>query len=843
MKPTSSTLPIAILAFALPLGWLARAEGAPAGQPTCQFQGTAAPVAAPEIVSRAMDLLQEAAGSDDAANRAVKNLQPRLADKLKVLVVESSKLEVVNGARRLAVQLANPPPTRLRLSFDSDRDGRHVEVEWDPTVSSQLGRAVTLDEGVWSITAAVEPSTYTQQAGSVVIHTRFDPVRSTDASATATTTLEGSYVALVAALNVPTGSAERPMLGWPRPRLTLACLQLPSMEGSQFAAAPATANASGLRGFGVAPAVITDTLSILAELAVERAKAGAMRALQRRMIDPFCKNDTRVTLARLGMGHDDGLALPRTCELLLSLRIEDILSSGRPVLIALRDDLRYTVAPAALSHLSGADEISHTLLQSVLTLANAAIDRGGIDAIDVQLALEFLGNVQKLGIELAPQLVEELDAALAAALGDLVRFADPSGVACAGLSPAQCTAKVLVKLGAALGVTCAEDDRKQCETAIRSKLREIVRTPLSGAALHHPALVALLRAAIDDRLRVHELVGFACQARLAVAVIKHCQHHGCSTQDIAGMVTTPERYFDIDPALPLALCWTAYGEYRAPPPDVIAVQQAVVDGIRLVAPVVDGKGRERARAAVRLLIDLLHRWRGNQKIDRHAPAFAEIAYALIDEDYGAALNSFLRLAGQLQPGAVPAPVRKVVQLIGAVSSYAVIYKQTKDDDPKAAHEARKKALASLIDSATDRADREDDDIVSLGSNVGLSATFTTFTWSHREVAVRVPLGLALDTKRLHAAVQLADLGQFVRRGTDDKLDDVRWSDFLAPGFELGVSLRVIPALKLPRELNLAVHLSYAPSIAPVTSTDMSPPDGVWRYGISLAYYVPFFDFN
>jgi len=41
---------------------------------------------------------------------------------------------------------------------------------------------------------------------------------------------------------------------------------------------------------------------------------------------------------------------------------------------------------------------------------------------------------------------------------------------------------------------------------------------------------------------------------------------------------------------------------------------------------------------------------------------------------------------------------------------------------------------------------------------------------------------------LHVGLQLADLGQFVRRGTDDKLDDVTWSDFISPGLELSLLL-------------------------------------------------------
>jgi hypothetical protein len=312
------------------------------------------------------------------------------------------------------------------------------------------------------------------------------------------------------------------------------------------------------------------------------------------------------------------------------------------------------------------------------------------------------------------------------------------------------------------------------------------------------------------------------------------------------MLSKPQDYFAKDTKLPLALCWKADDSYRAPAEDAAAVQQLVLDGLRLVAPIVDGKGRDRAKAVVRLLVELLRRWEHNDTVDEHAEAFAEIAEALIDDDYSTALNGFVRLAGKLRPGQVPRPIGKIVQLIGAVSSYAATYKATKDEDPKAAREARKQALESLIDSATDRKGRDDERIFSIGSNVGLSMTWTEgFNVEDGrgkvEPSVRVPLGFSVDFSEcygvaLRGGVQLADLGQFVRRGSDDKLDDVRWSDFVSPGVEVGFA---IP--KLDRALNLSLHVAYAPTIA--AGTGMTARDGVWRYGVSLGYYVPFFDFN
>jgi hypothetical protein len=473
------------------------------------------------------------------------------------------------------------------------------------------------------------------------------------------------------------------------------------------------------------------------------------------------------------------------------------------------------------------------VLQAALTLVNGAIDRGGIDALDGQLALQLLGNVDQLDVTLPPEVVAELHASLAAWVASLTPPYKPALLAALSAAPPRCAT-----------ATCTDVE-------LVAKLETFMHTPLASmkAVADDTELIAELQAAIASSARANRAVGYACEIRLAVATIKRCQHDGCSAQDLAGMISKPEDYFAADHALPLALCWNhepgppEVYTYRQPPEDLVALQQLVLDGIRMVAPVVDGKGRDRAKAAVHLLVELLER-EGDPRINRYAGAFAEIADALIDEDYATALNQFLALASKLQPGNVPPQMAKVVQLIGAVSSYAAVYTATKGEDPKAAHEARKHALEGLIDSATDRTDRDGDWILSVGSNVGLSATWskgfrTEGDWGKAEPSVRVPLGLALDLPRwscvtLHLGIQLADLGQFVHR-SDNKLDDVRWDDFVSPGVELGVS---IP--KLDRALNLSVHAAYAPTIP--TDPSMAR-DGVWRVGLSVGYYVPFFDFN
>lgn len=730
---------------------------------------------------------------------------------------------------RIAIHLANATSTRLRVSFDTT-EGQHEEAEWDPAVSTELTRIVSLAPGKWEINVAAEPSTYTQQTGTVVIHTRFDALRKLSAKVA---TIEGTHVAMAAALSANKPFSPFELTAWPRPRLTFNLeVKHIKLDATRFATTRADTS-GGLRGFGLAPTFATDTLSILAEIAVDRARAGALRLLKDRIVKPFCAGRLKVTLARLHLGDSDALALPRTCELLDGLRLDDILSSGRPLLIALRDDLRHTVAPAAVIRLAGNNRLATPALEAVLSVLNTAIDRGGFDGLEGQLMLDAVGKLEQL----APRLSAAVRAKVVANLEQALSQQSPAD---------------LPIIATALSVTCSGT---ACAHVVTDAVAAMLADPVGTWKEHSDKLTPLVVQAVHDQDDVKKLLGYACQARLVVAVVKRCSKGDCTAQEIATAVATPEKTFESDTTLPLALCWEPTSKkYLAPEGDAAVAQQLVVDGLQLVAPVVDGQGRDRAKAAVRLAMKLVKRMQASvdEPACRCLDAFAEVAVALIDEDYGTALGRFLGLASDLGAGAIPPELKKIAGLLGAIASYASVYRSTKDEDPKVARDARKRALSSIIDSLTDRTDRGDEWIVSLGSNVGLSATFSNLAFTKAGAtefapSVRVPMGLWIE--RLpkpygglggHLGLQIFDLGQFVRQGGDDKLDDVRWADFVSPGVEFGYTLAFIG----DRAVNFTGHIAYAPSLRQAAPDDaMTDKDGVWRFGVSLGYYVPFVDLN
>lgn len=748
---------------------------------------------------------------------------------------------------RIAITLTNPTAERLRVSFD-DVTGAHHEVEWDSAVSSTLTREVRLATGIWTISVTAEAQTFNQQAGTVIIKARFGSLAPVTPSPPwampVSATIDGVYIATAIGATQKVEISSSAMTAWPRPRLTLVCdANVATPIGALQFASSVTSSAAdgGVRGLGVAPAIVTETLALLAEVAIDRARAGALEALRRRLVDPFCADPaTRISLRRLGLGASGELALPRTCELLQSIRLDDVLASGRPLLIALRDDLRFTIAPSVAVRLARGDDRVEQALRGAVSIMDAAIDRGGFDVLQGQLALELFTAIDRAGKAVVTTLAESLVSKLEARLKQT--------------ASAAAIVAVLVRRCAA--PACTDHELRAAATAL-------VKAVIDGGWAWRDVATAtdaamIVTGAVGDIAPLRTALDYACEARLVVAVVKRCSGGGCTAGDLSAMVSQPGTYFTPESTLPGALCWDQ-GRFRLPGGDLAAVHRLVVDGLALVAPVVDGQGRDRARAAVRLIAQLVARNVSPERA-RLVMAFVDVAVAVIDEDYGTAFGRFLSLAQAAAPSASQSHVvRKFAQLVGAVASYAVVYRDTKDSDPAAARDARKRALSTIIDSMTDRTARGDERVVSVGSNVGLGFSVRDIDQDDTSddddddpwlPALRVPLGVRLEHLRKRDAtgraglgyffaLNVIDLGQFVRRNEDDDLAKVDWADFVGIGLEAGFS-----HAWLGRELNLAAHATYAPSIRSETGDPDNPHRaGVWTYGVALGYYVPFIDLN
>ena len=609
---------------------------------------------------------------------------------------------------------------------------------------------------------------------------------------------------------------------------------------------------------------VAEALSLLGEIAIERAKAGAMRMIQQRMVAPLCGElgpdnlmKGGVTLAALGL-RDPGIALPRTCEMLQRLRLNDVLAAGKPLLRALRDDLRLTIAPAGIRAATGGTAWS-LIANHALAVVNRAIDQRTLSVLDAQSALDLFRALEPF-ISIAP-----LTAITDSQLQDLVEGAlkgldGPSlGKLCPGVRSDSRACAVVLLAGVHSGLeldqlaTRIRADREQLFTRLLVWIREQV------ASTADPKLVAA--------------VAFACHARLAVAVVRACSDGTCTPQTIADRLENPQSYFRRDEKGLAAVCWVKvrvndteqYKYIRGPGTGLTAFRDLAIVGLELIDAARGAQGVGRAVTLLRTLVafgreaagcNAAELDGGTSAVCDRVAASGELLIALIEEDHTRALTSATRLVQHvLGDRKLPKELAKATQLIGAVAAYGKVHDETKDEDPKAAREARKQALESMIDAATDRhgRPREDNMLWSIGSNVGLSSTWTWprddqggLTGAGWAPQLRVPLAITWQKLPpsfekgeyplgVHVGLMLADLGQFAAVGTDEgTVDDVRWSNFLSPGVELGLLLGARPETKL----NLSAHVSYAPTLFQNDSYA-----GAIRFGISLGYYVPFFDFN
>jgi hypothetical protein len=808
----------------------------------------------------------------------------------------------------LSVMLSNPPSTRTRVILEAD--GHHHELEWDPAVDPRLTQNVILESAPagWTVSVVVEPIVLKQGTVTTVLYVgQFTRIPDTSV-------LRASYIGANSSDFQPaqpagaagSGSAGKvvaqSLLNWPQPTLTFSCHKLPTIDETPYATS--AASGSAVRGFGTIPDPVAQTLSLLGEIAIKRAKTGAMEIVKSRFVVPLCGDDGDggVTLSRLGLSGGT-LALPHTCALLEQLRLEDVLATGKPLLRALRDDVRLTIAPAALRRIAGGTAWGK-VAGAALDIVNRSLERGSFSVLDAEAALDlFLNETDFIAMLplIEPGKRAHLEATIALALGkscskvkelkelkdgECARFlvatndldslvnrlptaaqAAASDLAKA-LGPLDTFAKAmqakLVSLHPVLShfPACnfsASITAPQCASAIArswNTASDVLRTlddlgyDAASSASIAKQLQTMILARVDPKVpdaEVTRVVQLACTARLAVGILRRCSGQGCSNAAIHDMFTAPKSYFSHSEPL----CWGEGDAYRIASASLPNFEAFVADGLELLAAAAKQSASARVAGVLRMFVRLTNDIAGctgeaalTSKC-HELESVNDLVAAVAEEDHAKAIAATTALVRTLLSH-VPPALTKGTQLLGIVAAYAQVYEDTKSQDASAARQAREKALEGLIDAATDRHGRGDTWIVSLGSNVGIGVVWSSPKAdgynNSKSLQLRVPIGFDLDklppeTHSVgigwHVGATIGDLGQFAAVGSDGKVDAVRWDNFLSPGVEGGILIGVPE-----HALNVAVHLEYAPALF-ATATG----GGAWRAGISLGYYVPFFDFN
>ncbi len=93
---------------------------------------------------------------------------------------------------------------------------------------------------------------------------------------------------------------------------------------------------------------------------------------------------------------------------------------------------------------------------------------------------------------------------------------------------------------------------------------------------------------------------------------------------------------------------------------------------------------------------------------------------------------------------------------------------------------------------------------------------------------------------MHVMATAIDLGQYAAYDEDGDVNRPRWDTLLAPGIQIGAILG-----KPEHNLVLAADVRYAPTLfAESANLDLQDKQaGAVRFGLTLSYYVPIFDFN
>lgn len=796
-------------------------------------------------------------------------------------------VEVSADKAMLVARLSKSSRTKVVLSIDSGTS-EHRELQWDPAAPEGLQQAILIEKGKWEMTPSVDEHVLQSGMTMLVTSASLMPVSFFGKKAALMfeskrwTTFASQFISKTEPvpdnsdpmnLIVTCGAAQKPM-----DQLTL---------DPRRAAAASTAR--GLLDQGV-PEPVKEVFSILAEIALERAKSGSMDLLRDKFVKPMCEELTlrKINVASIHRGIDnDMLAFPRACGLLENLRIDDVLSSGRNLLDAARDDLRITIVPALIDTLENVSPQNRQLAKLALAFANRVIDGESSQVAEVDLLVTLLDRLvydtlkpagltddyMKKLVQASKLTNADISTAIKSVAEELLPVdLDASDSWRSWHRYRECMPAKISRLF--WPKVARVTDRGKCINRLMEEMRDNwqnVGATIFGRDAFYAELFDELIGNIEPRdlMRIASLQSgifkgraSGCAGRVVIAVAKWCSGRDrCSAGDIANMFERPWEFFGRPSSGSLDNICVIEGEPRwfFAVSDSSKYVELAATLVSFLGPVSPGQERARTVSMVRWMFAFVRQLSSkHSKLDE----YEEVVGRLVEGDYVRALTQVVAMlkvkcaSSKLHRDRDDCADRltKVGQLLGSVASYITVYNDSKGADPAAAREARKQALIRMIETATDRSARGGHFLISLGSNVGIGG-FQTHTRDRVEdssFSIRVPVGAAFQWLPLgdaaegglcrkhiglHLGLTLADLGQFLAVDDRGAVDDVRWSNFVSPGAEVGVLVGT-PS----NTFTFTLSGAYAPALFERGSGD-NKTQGAYRIGFSVGYYVPFFDFN
>lgn len=644
------------------------------------------------------------------------------------------------------------------------------------------------------------------------------------------------------------------------------------------------------------PQVVLDLFGILAEIAFDRAKAKSFSLLSEQAIKLAC-TDLKGSVLREGLDQaaipesrlwwlpsPESLLLPQTCETLRGLRIQELATAGKSIYGAVVRDI--TAFPLSILPKLTAKLSSDILdLKGMVEMARVKLNSGTPVCSEPAALPAAKDDIKALADHLA---------ALASpdeSLAERVRAA-------AGIPPA------LDHLRSNACIVDTVPEHKPLRAVLTNQLLSLkaelgdVPSLLLVPPLMH-ALAVVVKGVVESNGQLGErdvqvaFLTFAkefaqqtdsllpiktapkaviCPVRLALAVISECQSRGgCDALAISEYLRSPEVFLD-DEQCPIK-------EQRSWP----EISQFISRALEVVRPNRATPPAAQLRSVTNLIFDIAEFVLAKQQ-NRRFPldasslkAMRNILTGALDQEAQDVLVGFSQLIGNgfahaaplQQETKGPQTLRKLSALAAAVASYAKNYasgdEHLDEKQAKAQREARKKAIESMMDLTTQRSERANEFIVSLGINPGFhllgaqAGPGATGKSNAFYTQLTLPTGVALQwlAPRLgkhlgfHMQFSVLDLAQFVSFDgqANRSMTNLTWSDFVTVGLQLGFLIGKSPNAQffLGTDFRYAPSLSFQDALADdanaMKRAEYDRNRGVFRGGVSIGYYVPFFDFN
>ncbi|APR87971.1 hypothetical protein A7982_13320 [Minicystis rosea] len=315
----------------------------------------------------------------------------------------------------VALAISQEPMTRTQCVLEdlTDKKRSPVHVEWDPSNIRGLERHVDLPTMAdpladvlkeWKLSCTAEPLLLT--AGSTMYMLRFRPFRDNDAATHpgCAAPQSAGEVVLVPA-TITSSPKDQPVAADPVECITITFKGASSRKPSRLMTIASAPQPPGGRSLDSASGIATELVTILTEVAADKAKAGAFNLVAEEVRHAVCE-DLIVTdsLARNPSLQKGQPLLPRTCEALKKLRLADLSSSATVLAPELFDDLlrlalldvkgRTKLDPAAVAQLvsealrgyHAPDRAAQQIFQG---LANREIIWDGANQAEMDLQIVF----------------------------------------------------------------------------------------------------------------------------------------------------------------------------------------------------------------------------------------------------------------------------------------------------------------------------------------------------------------------------------------------------------------------------------------------------------------------